>query len=404
MLFYTSRKWVLWKKTRAVNPIVVRSTSFSNDEELPVRARARFFRFLSLLRDICLWLFGSRLFLTIFGKSILYSGALECPWKEFEKVNIECHKKQQSIGFMDLPGECRNLIYRELMVLDSPIDIVRKWDVGFATDEGGTYTATPKKALSRLDFNLSAASKQIYHESKGVFYSCNRFSMTTDRSWKTVLAFLEFIGSESRHSVAHMTVVPPALTALSDASSAEVQAPSRTQKDPDETKERVAAVNECVRLIRDDMPSLHHLDLVENCAGHLNVSEGGCWRRTLPSCKNESQIVNNFHWLEDLKLARPDVSYSLTCLYNEESMVKHLPGYWRGASIFRKPTEKLSYRNRQLMHFKRIGLTIYAAQVEKHSINRMPFDKCFREEVAALEDVTDRVDGELGYIEGFPNL
>jgi hypothetical protein len=95
------------------------------------------------------------------------------------------------IGFLDLPGEIRNLIYDHLLVFDQPI-------VPWAKEQ-----ALP---INLLHIN----NKTIYHEFGSLFYSRITFDFSTHRSnsvehqchacsTKRITSFLDEIGQNAKH-------------------------------------------------------------------------------------------------------------------------------------------------------------------------------------------------------------
>jgi hypothetical protein len=84
------------------------------------------------------------------------------------------------IGFLDLPGEIRNMIYRELIVMGVPV--------------------SPSGQLARtcLHVSLIYTNRTIHHEYGTLVYSSIDFNLTNHTHERTT-RFLDQIGQNAKH-------------------------------------------------------------------------------------------------------------------------------------------------------------------------------------------------------------
>ncbi|KAF2277093.1 uncharacterized protein EI97DRAFT_441848 [Westerdykella ornata] len=93
--------------------------------------------------------------------------------------------------FMRLPGELRNMIYRQCLVLGRPIDL---WPLlPYNAPAGTTKLSLIERDLKHINVSLLRVSRRVNQEATPVLYGCNRFRFSDSKGWTIALGFLRSI-------------------------------------------------------------------------------------------------------------------------------------------------------------------------------------------------------------------
>ena len=135
------------------------------------------------------------------------------PYRKYTKLFGERKYAQnyptKPFPLMELPPEIRNRIYREYLVLHTPIDLCPK-----ATGFKGNVHAWrhhirrwKKDICPRL--RLLRTNKQVLAETRSIFYAENEFRFTNSKAWYVLDAFLYTIGQQNTAWLRHLAIHVP---------------------------------------------------------------------------------------------------------------------------------------------------------------------------------------------------
>jgi len=129
------------------------------------------------------------------------------------------------IGFLHLPGEIRNPIYKHLLVSSEPIEICvctgdlrrttpkfprdRRWELDDSEDDNDKdcLCLPPRRGTSVITAIL-VANRQIHAEANALFYSANHFVVFTSKT-STLSTFLDRIGRQNAGLIRHLSIPFP---------------------------------------------------------------------------------------------------------------------------------------------------------------------------------------------------
>ena len=111
------------------------------------------------------------------------------------------------VGFLNLPRELRDNVYRYSLINSDPITVwsgTRKdeddliYSTGKLTQRFCTTVDTHCPILGDLALSLLLCNKQVSREALAILYLCNTFRFMGDNNWNPLYVFLRMIGDENR--------------------------------------------------------------------------------------------------------------------------------------------------------------------------------------------------------------
>ncbi|KAI9725189.1 MAG: hypothetical protein M1828_003370 [Chrysothrix sp. TS-e1954] len=140
------------------------------------------------------------------------------PWKKYRKLvgerKFAKNFSEQPFRFLDLPSDVREMIYKQVLLLERAVEIWPMPSVRpdtFDRKPGAVDAMEHKHLRKTLSPKLLRVCRQVYQEGGDVFYGENEFRFTWHQAWWAFHGFLDTIGIVNQSRLKHITIAAPGL-------------------------------------------------------------------------------------------------------------------------------------------------------------------------------------------------